>query len=204
MDLRSLLPSNMLSPHEVLPLLFLLHPPPRDLRVTLFKTWPRRSSVPTTPASASYVIDVLIAVIDSEISFVRLRRKKDKIESEKGEEKKRARKRERSIDTKGAKLASFIRVSKRRFIFRDFFLVSEFGRMNGLLSSRRSRSFVRSLRETKRERGSRSDRETRRTTRDWKQKKKNAAGNVGRGVRRTRRFEETQKVEGRRQGREGV
>lgn len=42
-------------------------------------------------ASASYVIDVLIAVIDSEISFVRLRREKDRIESEKGEEKEKER-----------------------------------------------------------------------------------------------------------------
>lgn len=37
------------------------------------------------------MIDVLIAVIDSEISFVRLRREKDRIESEKGEEKEKER-----------------------------------------------------------------------------------------------------------------
>lgn len=124
MDLRSLLPSNMLSPHEVLPLLFLLHPPPRDLRETLFKTWPRRSFVPTTPTTASYVIDVLIAVIDSEISFVRLGRKKDKIESEKkGRGRERERGRERYMDIwRRSKLAAFfVRVSKRRV---SFFAVS--------------------------------------------------------------------------------
>ena len=196
----------MLSPHEVLPLLFLLHPPPRDLRETLFKTWPRRSSVPTTPASASYVIDVLIAVIDFEISFVRLRRKKDKIESEKGKgkrerEKERERERERDRNER-SKLTSFIRVSKRRFTFHDFFPVSGFGRMDGLLSSRRSPWFVLCAKRDERKAFDRIRRTTRRTTRDWKQKKKNAAGSWL--VRRTRRFEETQKVKGRRQGREGV
>lgn len=87
-------------------------------------------------ASASYVIDVLIAVIDSEISFVRLRREKDRIESEKGEEKEKER--DGSIRKE---FASFIRV----FHFSRFLPRFWIRRMDGLLSSRRSRSFVRSF-----------------------------------------------------------
>lgn len=148
-------------------------------------------------ASASYVIDVLIAVIDSEISFVRLRREKDRIESEKGEEKEK----ERDGSIRKEQVREFYtRVSL--FAISSSFLDSSDGWTFIVTAISFVRSFVRSLRETKRERSSRSDQETRRTTRDWKQKKKNAAGSWP--VRRTGRFEETQKVEGRRQGREGV
>lgn len=145
------------------------------------------------------MIDVLIAVTDSEISFVRSRRKKDKIESEKGEGEGMRKRKIHGYEKKQVR-DFFVRVSKRRFIFRDFFLgfwIQSVGRgwmVDFYLVT--AISFVRSLRETKRE--NRFDRIRRLDERHA----------IGSGRRKTRRqvgrFGERRNAEGRRQKAEKV
>lgn len=120
------------------------------------------------------MIDVLIAVIDSEISFVRLRREKDRIESEKREEKEK----ERDGSIRKEQVREFYtRVSL--FAISSSFLDSSDGWTFIVTAISFVRSFVRSLRETKRERSSRSDLDERHAIGSRRRKTRREVGRFG-------------------------